>query len=77
MTARDRDPKTDIPPPSGRWTPARKMAVLNLISSGQITQATAMERYGVTGDELESWARRYHRFGEAGLRSTKVQELRP
>lgn len=77
MTVRDRDPKTDIPPPSGRWTPARKMAVLNLISSGQITQATARERYGVTGDELDAWQRRYQRYGERGLKQTTLQALRP
>jgi hypothetical protein len=49
----------------------------DLISSGQITQATAMERYGVTGDELDAWQRRYQRFGERGLKQTTLQALRP
>jgi hypothetical protein len=62
---------------SGRWTAGRKTALVLLISSGQITQATAMERFGVTGDELDAWQRRYARHGERGLQVTRLQETRP
>jgi hypothetical protein len=76
MTAHDRHREDSIPPASGRWTVARKIRLLDMISTGEITEPDALSRYGVTGEELDSWARRYRRFGERGLKATQLQETR-
>jgi len=76
MTTHPHQRDTSIPPPSGRWTPARKGEVCRQVLANPALAAEAMERFGITADELAAWVRRYQEFGEAGLRQTRIQELR-
>jgi hypothetical protein len=76
MVAHTRDRDSTIPPVSGRWTVSRKAELLGKIARGEITEAQALSRYGVTADELEGWGRRFARWGEKGLRQTTLQETR-
>jgi hypothetical protein len=73
MTAHDRHRDTTLPPPSGRWTVARKAEVCRLISSGQITQATAMSAV-----PAEAGLGRSHdwRFGGLPMRTLPAQPRR-
>lgn len=62
--------------PTGRWTPLRKVELLNDIAGGEITRQGAFERHGVTEDELDSWERRWAAYGVLGLKTTLTQRLR-
>lgn len=56
-----------------RWTAKDKETVLRMIAAGGMTAAQAMERYGISEEELESWARRDAAFGREGLEQYKTQ----
>lgn len=58
---------------SGRWTPQRKLAVLQAIEGGRITLDEAFELYGLAAEEIELMAERHRRFGLVGL-ATKSKE---
>ena len=54
-----------------RWTPARKLAVIDAITWRKITKAKAIERHSLAVEELNSWLDHYDRFGLSGLKATK------
>ena len=58
-----------------RWTPQRKLELLNAIYDGKTTLRQAAAEHALSVDELASWSRRYARHGRDGLKSTKTQEL--
>ena len=62
--------------PTGRWTALRKLELLNDIAAGEITRQGALDLYGVTEDELDSWERRWSQHGAPGLRATEARRLR-
>lgn len=55
-----------------RWTAARKAAVVKAIGSGDLPRAEALNRYGLTEDELTSWEARH---ATRGLNALKVKDL--
>lgn len=57
---------------SERWTPKRKANVV-LAAKGAIPRAELLRVNGLTEDELRSWERLYARYGEPGLRATRIQ----
>jgi hypothetical protein len=59
-----------------RWVASRKLAVLRGIAAGLITRAAAIERYGLSDEELDSWARAAVEHGEAALKATRLQRYR-
>src|SRR5581483_10915956 len=52
---------------SGRWTPARKEAVAVAIRRGELTVAEALNRWGLSVEELDAWLMAYRRRGRDGL----------
>ncbi len=54
------------------WTPRRKAALLAAIESNQIKRPPDLSQ-----EELDSWRQDSLLFGEAGLRSTRLQTYRP
>jgi hypothetical protein len=59
-----------------RWTRFRKQAVLQAITTGELSRAEAIAKYELSEEELYQWERLYNRFGTAGLRATRVQVYR-
>lgn len=62
--------------PGKRWTPGRKVAVVEAIRSGQMTRADAIERYDLTEDELLNWIGKVERYGPGGVRLRSIDERR-
>lgn len=60
-----------------RWTPRRKVALLNDLATGRTTQEAVLRLYNVSPDEIAEWIRAYHHDGLPGLRTTRTQERRP
>ncbi|MBV8121462.1 MAG: DUF1153 domain-containing protein [Alphaproteobacteria bacterium] len=60
-----------------RWTPKRKEEITEAIQSGRLTAAEAIERHGLSEEELAAWMRDFLAHGRAGLRVTKLQRYRP
>lgn len=59
----------------GRWTTARKAAVVSLVRQGAITIAQACEQFDLSAEEIASWERRERAYGDAGLAVTRLQQL--
>jgi len=60
-----------------RWTPKRKAEVTEAIQNGRLTPAEAIERHGLSEEELAAWMRDFLAHGRAGLSITKLQQYRP
>ena len=63
-------------PDTKRWVPRRKAEVVAAVHGGLLTVEDAMERYGLSLEELVSWERSFERSGLAGLRVTRIQDYR-
>ena len=62
----------DLPPANtSRWVIRRKAEVVTAVRAGLLTVEEALARYGLTGEEFESWRRAFARHGMAGLRTTQ------
>jgi hypothetical protein len=57
-----------------RWTPLRKLEVLNAISSGAMQRTTALQMYGLSEEEMQSWETGLHTRGIDGLAVQKLQD---
>jgi hypothetical protein len=63
-------------PHQTRWTPKTKVVVLEAIHAGLITMSDACERYSLSLEEIATWSTRASRYGEAGLRATRLRDYR-
>ncbi|HEY7852364.1 MAG TPA: DUF1153 domain-containing protein [Caulobacteraceae bacterium] len=62
----------DLPPANTRrWVIRRKAEVVTAVRAGLLTLEEALARYGLTGEEFESWCGAFARHGMAGLRTTQ------
>lgn len=69
--------RADLPPErTERWVASRKAKVVQAVKHGLLSRDEAMKRYGLSEDELESWARAVDRFGEDALKTTCLQRYR-
>lgn len=69
--------RADLPPErTERWVASRKAKVVQAVKHGLLSREEAMKRYGLSEDELESWARAVDRFGEDALKTTCLQRYR-
>lgn len=69
--------RADLPSPkTRRWVASRKAAVVIAVESGLITEAEAIEIWGLSSEELESWKEAVSRHGIAALKATAVQKYR-
>jgi hypothetical protein len=69
--------RADLPPAeTTRWVASRKAAVVRAVSHGLISRAEALERYGLSEDEFDSWSNAVRDHGVAALRATALQKYR-
>jgi hypothetical protein len=68
--------KLPAPGEAVRWTPRRKVAMLNQLATGGITQEAASRLYGTSAEELAEWRRAYEAHGLKGMRTTRGQMYR-
>lgn len=66
----------DLPIMDCRWTCVRKHMLIEAIGRGLIAEDDARLRYALSGDELESWKRRYRRSGLGGLKVKALKDRR-
>ena len=67
----------DLPSPkTKRWVARRKAQVVSAVRSGLLTYQQACQRYGISGEEYESWERAMDSHGVGALRVTKIQDFR-
>jgi hypothetical protein len=69
--------RADLPPPNTlRWVASRKAAVVRGVAAGLIEREEALQLYGLSGDELDSWQNAVETHGEAALKTTSLQKFR-
>ncbi len=69
--------RADLPEPgTKRWVASRKATVLKAITSGLISRKEACDTYGLSDEELDSWARAVDRYGIVALKTTRLQKYR-
>ena len=69
--------RADLPATSTRrWVASRKAAVVRAVAFGLISQKEALERYGLSEEELDAWRQAVADHGEAALKATALQRYR-
>lgn len=69
--------RADLPPPSTcRWVASRKEIVVQAVAHGLISRAVAVERYGLSEEEFDSWIRAVDAHGVDALKVTALQKYR-
>lgn len=69
--------RADLPPASTRrWVASRKAAVVQAVTSGLISRATAVDTYGLSEEEFDEWQSAVNQHGEGALRTTWLQRYR-
>ena len=69
--------RADLPDPGVvRWVASRKAAVVKAVRHGLVPKAEILDRYGISGEELESWMDAVDRHGEAALKATAIRRYR-
>lgn len=67
----------DLPPASTkRWVKSRKLAVVNAIKNGDLTEEEALNRYKLSEEELQSWFHMIEAYGPDALRTTHLKQYR-
>lgn len=64
------------PADTERWVKSRKVAVIQAIQAGHLTEEQACERYNLSPEELQSWKRLLKRHGPDALRTTHLKRYR-
>ena len=69
--------RADLPSPkTRRWVASRKAAVVIAVEAGLVTQEEALEIWGLSAEELDTWKRAVSLHGVAALKATAVQKYR-
>lgn len=69
--------RADLPPEETyRWVASRKAAVVRGVAYGLIPLKEALEKYGLSEEEFESWVEAIEKHGESALKSTALQKYR-
>lgn len=67
----------DLPPANTeRWVKSRKLAVIQAIRNGILSEEEACERYNLSAEELTSWNSLLKRHGPDALRTTHLKRYR-
>lgn len=59
-----------------RWVKSRKLAVVQAIADGVLSEQAALDRYGLSVEELNSWKHLLECYGPDALRTTHLKEYR-
>jgi hypothetical protein len=69
--------RADLPPAdTRRWVASRKAVVVKAVVHGLISQAEALERYGLSEEEFGFWRQAVETHGDKALRVTTIQKYR-
>ena len=69
--------QADLPPPDTlRWVASRKAAVVRGVAYGLLSRDEALDRYGLSIEEFDTWVRAVQSHGESGLKVTALQDFR-
>ena len=69
--------RADLPPAdTRRWVASRKAVVVKAVVHGLISQAEALERYGLSEEEFGFWRQAVENHGDKALRVTTIQKYR-
>lgn len=66
----------DLPSGTERWVARRKAFVVDAIGHGLLSRDEAVDRYGLTEEELEGWISTASRLGSAGLKIKAIKKNR-
>lgn len=67
----------DLPPTNTlRWVASRKESVVLAVRHGLLSRKSALERYGLSDEELDSWDSALNSYGSRALKATQVQNYR-
>ena len=73
----DRLTKSDLPrPATRRWVARRKAAVVAAVNGGMLSEDEAMQTWGLSEEELDSWRSAVSTHGVNALRTTALQRYR-
>ena len=66
--------RADLPSPeTRRWVASRKAAVVKGVAAGLVSRRWAIETYGLSEEEFDSWVEAVSAHGVAALRATALQ----
>lgn len=69
--------QADLPPSdTQRWVASRKAAVVRGVLYGLITQEEAIQRYGLSAEEFQSWVSAVADHGAEALKATALKRYR-
>jgi hypothetical protein len=69
--------RADLPDPGVvRWVASRKAAVVKAVRHGLVPKGEILDRYGISGEELDAWMDAVDRYGEAALKATAIRRYR-
>ncbi|MDA7424605.1 CtrA inhibitor SciP [Thalassococcus lentus] len=69
--------RADLPPRNTRrWVASRKATVVKAVEYGLLPMEEALERYGLSEEELQSWMQAATLHGEEALKTTQIQKFR-
>lgn len=69
--------RADLPPAdTTRWVASRKAIVVKAVIFGLIPQKEALDRYGLSEEEYNSWENAIKKHGEGALKATMLQQYR-
>ncbi|PHQ98580.1 MAG: hypothetical protein COB39_08750 [Marinosulfonomonas sp.] len=69
--------RADLPDPATRrWVASRKATVVKAVLSGLIPLKEALERYGLSEEEYQSWQLAVQKHGPNALKTTSLQKYR-
>jgi len=69
--------RADLPPPdTSRWVASRKLAVVRGVAYGLMSRPEAMNIYGLSDEEFDSWVRGVEEHGSDALKVTLLKNYR-
>lgn len=66
----------DLPDPATRWVASRKAIVVDAVAYGLISRKEAIQRYGLSDEEFDTWTRAARVHGRDALKVTQLQKFR-
>ncbi|MDO5648014.1 DUF1153 domain-containing protein [Paracoccus sp. (in: a-proteobacteria)] len=66
----------DLPHSATRWVASRKEVVVKAVNHGLVSRNDALERYGLSEEEFDSWCMAVQRHGKSALKVTALQRYR-
>ncbi|MGI3210493.1 DUF1153 domain-containing protein [Roseovarius tibetensis] len=69
--------RADLPPPDTcRWVASRKLAVVQGVAYGLMSRSEALNIYGLSEEEFETWVRGVKKHGLDALKVTLLKSYR-